>query len=159
MFSNSSRPGSTFDGRINQIALKTTEQQNPNQNQNKSKAEGSLKLHEVVYTQTCLIEWTDHIWQKVTEQSVRPMLGKGVRWLILGDSFLAHSLKTQCPLDAESCLAVRNVCALLLVWMGSVPKEGWISSWPMSDTLVGWVKWVSDVSWDGTNKRSIKATI
>lgn len=80
-FHNTSRLGFTFDCKTNQIVLK--------------KAEQHLKPHTAVYAQNGLLDWTERVWQMVTEDSLKPGLGKEAGWLFLYDSFLAHSLKTR----------------------------------------------------------------
>lgn len=90
---------------------------------------------------------------------MKPVLGKEVGSLFLYDSFLGHSLKTKCPLDAEKLpCRQKEVCVADVVRMGSAPREGRTSARPMSDTLVGWVGQAPVDSQEKTNKRSIKAT-
>lgn len=59
---------------------------------------------------------------------------------VLYDSSLAHSLKTQCPLDAENLPCCQKwMYVACVVQMGSVPREEWIQAGSASNVLVGWV--------------------
>lgn len=107
------------------------------------------------YIQTFLLDWTGHIWQMVTEESVKPVLVKEAVWLYLYDSFLARSLKTQL-LDTEDLHWCEKQRWLMLSRYALLPESGDSSSAYARHAF--WLHGqLSADSQERANKRSVKA--